>query len=105
MRSKEEGGLGIRCAKKLNKALLKLWWKLLKLENNLAARVLKDKYFRPNNTFRAFSTGSHLWRGMGKACNLFKDILRWGIGVVPLFLLGMTIGMGLALLDLSFMAL
>uniref|UniRef100_A0A803LNG9 Reverse transcriptase domain-containing protein n=1 Tax=Chenopodium quinoa TaxID=63459 RepID=A0A803LNG9_CHEQI len=66
-RPKESGGLGIRCFKALNKAhLLKLWWRTSNQEGNLAVQVLKDKYSKPNNQFRAFSAGSHLWNSMGK---------------------------------------
>lgn len=43
-------------------------------------RILKDKYCKSNNSFRAFASGSHLWKGMGKVCDRFKDKIQLGIG-------------------------
>uniref|UniRef100_A0A803MRR9 Reverse transcriptase domain-containing protein n=1 Tax=Chenopodium quinoa TaxID=63459 RepID=A0A803MRR9_CHEQI len=80
-RPRESGGLGIRCFKALNKAhLLKLWWRMLNQEGNLVVQILKDKYSKPNNLFRAFSSGSHLWKSMGKVWDIFKSCIQWGVG-------------------------
>lgn len=78
---KDEGGLGIRCVRSLNRAyILKLWWKMLHHEDNTTIKVLKDKYFKSNNVFRSFSYGPHLWKAMGKVGDFFKDNVLWGIG-------------------------
>lgn len=82
---KEGGGLGIRCVRALNKAyILKMWWCMIHQEDNLAIKILKDKYSKSNNMFRAFSYGSHLWKAMGKVWDLFKANVSWGLGSVSL---------------------
>lgn len=62
----------------LNRAyILKLWWKMIHQEDNLA---IKAKYSKSNNMFRFFSYGSHLWKAMGKVWDIFKGNVLWGIG-------------------------
>lgn len=77
---KAEGGLGVRCCKRLNQTYkMKLWWRVMAEPNNLAVKILKDKYFKPVSG-KAFSTGSHIWRGMGKVWDTFSKSVQWGIG-------------------------
>ncbi|XP_056697347.1 uncharacterized protein [Spinacia oleracea] len=78
---KDEGGLGIRWVRALNKAfVLKLWWRMVHQEENFAVKVLRDKYSKSNGMFRSFSYGSHLWKAMGRVWECFKESIAWGVG-------------------------
>ncbi|KAG7559018.1 Reverse transcriptase zinc-binding domain [Arabidopsis thaliana x Arabidopsis arenosa] len=83
---KGEGGLGIRAAKDMNKALIaKVGWRLLNDKRSLWARVLRSKYRvgepHDQNWMRVKSTWSSTWRSVGVGLRevVFPG-LSWVIG-------------------------
>ena len=83
MKSKGDGGLGVRDIQSFNDALLaKVSWRIITSPSCLLARVLAGKYF-PEQEFlqvKAPSACSHGWRGILIGRDLIKDQLGWAIG-------------------------
>lgn len=83
MKSKKDGGLGVRDIQSFNDALLaKISWRILSKPSCLLARVLEGKYFH-NEDFlqaKAPSACSHGWRGILIGRDLLKEHLSWAIG-------------------------
>jgi hypothetical protein len=80
-RTKNEGGLGLSCAKLRNVAILaKLNWRLLEEKESPWAKTILAKYF-PNgfaNSQPLLSrSGSSNWRGLKLGFDVFRSGLRW----------------------------
>ncbi|KAG6627185.1 hypothetical protein CIPAW_15G109000 [Carya illinoinensis] len=82
-KSKRSGGLGMRDFEFFNRALLaKQGWRIISSPNSLAARVLKEKYFKCS-TFLDVKKGSNssfLWQSFISARSLLKEGLVWRVG-------------------------
>ncbi|KAG7578919.1 Reverse transcriptase domain [Arabidopsis thaliana x Arabidopsis arenosa] len=82
---KGEGGLGVRSAKTMNKALIaKLGWRLMQNQTNLWSQVLKAKYkvgsVRETNWLTKKSTWSATWRSIVTG---FVEVIKRGLCWVP----------------------
>lgn len=82
---KKDGGLGIRAAKDMNKALIaKVGWRLLGDNKSLWARVLRSKYKVGNVHDPSWvvpkSTWSSTWRSVGVG---LREVVSRGLGWVP----------------------
>lgn len=77
-RSKEEGGLGVRSTREMNKAFLaKLVWRVLTNRNSLWAQVLVGKYMHGKahtENLNSMPRASNLWRGMVS----LKEVVKGG---------------------------
>jgi len=82
-RKKEIGGMGFRELDCFNMAMLaKQGWRLLKISDSLAARVLKEKYY-PKSSFLLSSLGkrpSFSWRSIWNARPLIEEGIMWRVG-------------------------
>ncbi|XP_042972999.1 uncharacterized protein LOC122304801 [Carya illinoinensis] len=80
--SKAEGGLGFRELESFNSALLaKQCWRLLSNPRSLAAKVLKDKYYRNSDLLQA-KLGyrpSLIWKSLWSSMGLLKEGLVWRV--------------------------
>lgn len=82
-RSKAEGGLGFRDIESFNQAFLaKKCWRFLTNPISLAARIVKEKYFKRGSFLEAKlgANPSQIWRSIWGAQGLFKEGLRWRVG-------------------------
>lgn len=84
-RPKSQGGLGLRKAKDMNRALVsKVGWRLLNDKGSLWARVLKKKYkvttAHDVSWLKPKSTWSSTWRSIGVG---LREVVSRGIGWVP----------------------
>lgn len=82
---KAEGGLGLRPARDMNRALVaKVGWRLLRDKNSLWARVLRSKYkvgeVHDPSWLKPKSSWSSTWRSMGVG---LREVVSRGIGWVP----------------------
>ncbi|XP_042939495.1 uncharacterized protein LOC122274525 [Carya illinoinensis] len=81
--SKADGGLGFRELESFNTALLaKQCWRIFTDPHSLAARVLKDKYFRHSDFLQA-NLGhrpSLIWKSLWSSLGLLKHGLVWRVG-------------------------
>ncbi|KAF5450457.1 hypothetical protein F2P56_030810 [Juglans regia] len=75
-KQKGKGGLGYRDLESFNLALLaKQGWRILQNENSIAAKILKEKYYK-NKSLLDASLGhrpSFLWRSVWNALSLLKE--------------------------------
>ncbi|CAN1808083.1 Putative ribonuclease H protein At1g65750 [Linum perenne] len=80
---KDQGGLGLRSARDLNKAfLMKLAWSLISRPNELWAKVLISKYMTlTNNGYMLARTKgfSSVWRGIMKVWQDTQNGIHWSI--------------------------
>ena len=80
---KEKGGMGFRCLKSFNLALLaKQGWRLQTNSSSLFSRVYKAKYFLNRDFVNAMvgKKASFAWRSIMAAQHLVKRGLRWQVG-------------------------
>lgn len=78
---RDNGGLGLKDARKLNRALMsKLAWGKVNDEEILWLRVMLAKY-NIRNTIHYGSllqlNGSHVWMNIGSLCDDLKHEIRW----------------------------
>ncbi|CAN0870549.1 Putative ribonuclease H protein At1g65750 [Linum grandiflorum] len=82
-RPKDQGGLGLRSARELNKAyILKVAWGLMKRPEELWARVLISKYLKQSTNGlveRGTKRSTALWRGIKDSWELLSLGSRWSI--------------------------
>ncbi|CAN0830454.1 Putative ribonuclease H protein At1g65750 [Linum grandiflorum] len=82
-RPKDQGGLGLRSARELNKAyILKVAWGLMKRPEELWARVLISKYLKQSTNGlveRGTKRITALWRGIKDSWELLSLGSRWSI--------------------------
>ncbi|XP_035546588.1 uncharacterized protein LOC118348634 [Juglans regia] len=82
-KQKRKGGMGYRDLESFNLALLaKQGWRILQNENSIAAKILKEKYYK-NKSLLDASLGhrpSFLWRSVWNALSLLKEGLIWKVG-------------------------
>ncbi|CAM8948104.1 unnamed protein product [Rhodiola kirilowii] len=79
-KSKLEGGLGFRDLKCFNEAfLMKICWRIAKYPHLLMSRLLLSRYCPEGNLFsvRLGSRPSHVWRGVMKVIDVFKEATWW----------------------------
>jgi len=77
------GGIGFRDLRIFNEALLaKQGWRLLTMEDFLAYKTIKDKYFPKISFIEAWrgENSSYTRRSIWGAKSLLKEGLRWQIG-------------------------
>ncbi|KAG7567714.1 Ribonuclease H domain [Arabidopsis thaliana x Arabidopsis arenosa] len=84
-RPKAEGGLGLRPAQDMNKALVaKVGWRLIQDKTSLWARVLRSKYkvgeVQDPSWLKPKSSWSSTWRSIGVG---LREVVARGIGWVP----------------------
>ncbi|XP_035547368.1 uncharacterized protein LOC118348906 [Juglans regia] len=82
-KAKSEGGMGFRELQSFNTALLaKQCWRVLNMPFSVAARVLKDKYFKNTDLLKAkLGYGpSKIWRSLWGSLGLLKEGLVWRVG-------------------------
>uniref|UniRef100_A0A803PFI6 Reverse transcriptase zinc-binding domain-containing protein n=1 Tax=Cannabis sativa TaxID=3483 RepID=A0A803PFI6_CANSA len=82
-REKEKGGMGFRCLRDFNIALLaKQGWRLLVKEESLVAKVFKARYYPNGNYFSAEigNNPSYIWRSIKEAQSVVKIGTRRCIG-------------------------
>nr|GMD81241.1 uncharacterized protein LOC109169485 [Ipomoea batatas] len=80
---KTHGGMGFRCLREMNLALLaKQVWRLLTMPESLVAHVYKACYFQKNSYFESHSGSnpSFIWRGLIEVQNVLKKGCRRRIG-------------------------
>ncbi|XP_035551035.1 uncharacterized protein LOC118349641 [Juglans regia] len=81
--AKTEGGMGFRELQNFNTALLaKQCWRIMTMPQFVAARVLKDKYFKHSDLLKA-KLGwepSKIWRSLWGSIGLLKEGLVWRVG-------------------------
>ncbi|KAF5481194.1 hypothetical protein F2P56_001863 [Juglans regia] len=80
--AKASGGLGFRELVSFNKALLaKQCWRMLTNPHSLAAKVLKDKYFRHSDILvsKLGFRPSVIWRSLWDSLELLKEGLVWRV--------------------------
>lgn len=78
VKSKKDGGLGIREIQSFNDALLaKTSWRILESPNCLLAKVLRGKYFHDKEFLQVAPSAScsHGWRGILIGRDLLKEHL------------------------------
>lgn len=77
-RPKEVGGVGLKCAATMNKALLiKLAWRLLNEEEPTWSKVVRSKYGMSLDEppiFRPKARASVIWRGLNGAQSCYKGV-------------------------------
>lgn len=82
-KSKEEGGLGLRRSKDMNKAMLtKLAWRLLHEEDTTWSRLLRSKYAVSIDgpiEFRNRQRSSLVWQGLVWCSEVLRAGLRWRV--------------------------
>lgn len=80
---KEEGGLGFRDLKILNKAyMLKLGWQLISQPNKLWVRIMKAKYGcgpQAMPTVRPHTNCSRTWHGIATGWPLIQSNMFWAV--------------------------
>ncbi|KAG6650161.1 hypothetical protein CIPAW_06G023000 [Carya illinoinensis] len=82
-RSKAEGGLGFREFDNFNNALLaKQCWRVMTMPQSIVAVVLKEKYFRKVDLFKAplGQRPSLIWRSLWGSLDLLREGLVWRVG-------------------------
>lgn len=83
VKSKKDGGLGIRDIQSFNDALLaKTSWRILSSPSCLLARILRGKYLQDKDFLHAAApeSCSHGWRGILIGRDLIKEHLGWVVG-------------------------
>jgi hypothetical protein len=82
-KAKNRGGMGFRCFKDFNKALLgKHGWRLMTEETSLVARIFKARYY-PRSSFMEPNVGyqpSYAWRSIVSAKDMLEVGARWSVG-------------------------
>lgn len=74
------GGLGIRKNSTSNLITLgKLCWRMHSADN-LASKIIFDKYCEGRDQPKAFKTGFHIWQDMGKGWEIFDKHSGWSLG-------------------------
>ncbi|CAL1381562.1 unnamed protein product [Linum trigynum] len=80
---KEEGGLGLRSATRMNEAfMMKIAWRLMTEADSLWARVVRSKYLRrTDGGWQPRTEGrlSNLWRGVLKVLHHLPKGMMWNI--------------------------
>ncbi|CAL1388701.1 unnamed protein product [Linum trigynum] len=80
---KEEGGLGLRNATRMNEAfMLKIAWRLMAEPESLWASIVRAKYLRRmEGGWQPRTPGrlSNLWRGVLRILHLIPDAIMWNI--------------------------
>jgi len=81
-KSKKNGGLGVRTARKQNIALLgKLVWDMFKPSNHLWSQILSARYLQGSNIFLTRnSKGSPIWNAIVKTLKVLEDGFHFKIG-------------------------
>jgi ribonuclease HI len=76
------GGLGVRCARSQNVALLgKLIWEILQSPDKLWVSLFRDRYLQGKLPFNTTVTGgSVIWNAVAKALHILKDGFTLKIG-------------------------
>lgn len=80
---KDGGGLGVKCLKSFNKAMLaKQCWRIVNEENPLVSKILKARYFPKTDFLNAELGGSpsYMWRSIMSAQEMFRAGCRRRIG-------------------------
>ena len=82
-RPKEEGGMGLKKMKSMNRAfLMKLAWGMMK-ENHLWVKVIKDKYMstrRREGNPVAIPSDSVLWKAICREWDAVNRNVSWNLG-------------------------
>jgi hypothetical protein len=81
--SKRRRGMGFKDFTSFNMVLLdKQGWRMLKLPDNLLARIMKAKYFLNCSILEAIQgrNPSSAWRSIQKSCELLNEGLVWRVG-------------------------
>lgn len=82
-RLKDRGGVGLKRAEAMNKALVaKLAWRLLTEEEALWSRLVRSKYglsLAGLAYFKHKTRASIVWRGLEWASELLHSRLRWKV--------------------------
>lgn len=83
IKSKDQGGLGIRDFKDFNIALLtKQSWRIMQNPSSLLARVYKAKYYAKTTLLQATKkwSSSYAWKGILQENKLLKHGIKWVVG-------------------------
>ncbi|KAL5760145.1 hypothetical protein ACOSQ2_018983 [Xanthoceras sorbifolium] len=82
--TKQRGGLGIKCMRKANQALLvKASWRLMKDEESLWSKVISCKYIKGRSLVEAVNDKgrkSSVWRGILYDAKFIIEGLLWRVG-------------------------
>lgn len=96
VKSKEDGGLGLRQMKQVNWTFLtKLGWKTLTEKHSLWARVLRAKYCKGNEYLIMFmdrQDASNAWRGIIENVQFVPQVLELRLAMAILHLFGLMNG-------------
>lgn len=82
-KSKASGGMGFRDIRLFNQAMLaKQSWRILKSPESLLYKILRGRYFRNGDYFKApiGTNSSPIWKSLLWGRDLFKEGYRWKVG-------------------------